>query len=62
MVLVDKYTLCRLFKKVTGQTVFEYLNRTRCLMAAEQIAEGATVTEAALASGYESLSYFAKSF
>lgn len=58
----DKFALCREFKKITGQTVFENLNRYRCLRAAEQIQSGYSVSEAALRCGFENLSFFTKTF
>ena len=61
-VLCDKYTLCRDFKKYTGQTVFENLNRYRCIKAAELLNDGKSVAEAALLCGFESFSFFTKTF
>ena len=61
-VCVDKYTLCREFKAFTGQTPVSYINAYRCGRAAELLAAGATVSEAATACGFENLSYFTKVF
>lgn len=61
-VCVDKYTLCREFKAFTGQTPVSYINAYRCGRAAELLAAGATVGEAATACGFENLSYFTKIF
>lgn len=61
-VLLDKYTLCREFKKITGQTVIENLNRYRCMIASESLASGKTVAEAAELSGFDNLSFFTKTF
>lgn len=58
----DKYALCRDFKSITGQTVTEYLNRYRCQSAAEQIQNGATVSETAYNCGFSNLSYFTRTF
>lgn len=60
--LCDKYTLTRIFKKVTSQTVTTYINRLRCDMAANMLANGASVTQSALSCGFENFSYFAKTF
>ena len=61
-VYTDKYTLCRNFKRLTGQTVVEYINRYRCQKAAEHMAGGLTVAEAARLCGFENLSFFSKTF
>lgn len=61
-VLTDKYTLCRIFKKNTGQTIFENINAYRCMRAAECIADGKTVCEAASLCGFENNSFFTKTF
>ena len=58
----DKYALCRVFRKYTGQTVVEALNRYRCRRAEELLEEGATVAEAAQACGFEHPAYFTKLF
>ncbi len=51
----------RSFKKVTGMTFKNYLNRTR-ISKAEQLLflKGYSVSEAAIACGYNSISYFIK--
>jgi AraC-like DNA-binding protein len=51
----------RSFKKVTGMTFKNYLNRTR-ISKAEQLLflKGCSVSEAAIACGYNSISYFIK--
>ena len=61
-VLTDKYTLCKLFKKSTGQTIFENINAYRCMRAAEYIAHGTTVCEAASLCGFDNNSFFTKTF
>lgn len=58
----DKYTLCREFKRLTGQTVIEYANSYRIHNAASLISSGATVAEAARESGFDNLSFFTKTF
>jgi AraC-like DNA-binding protein len=51
----------RSFKRVTGMTFKNYLNRTR-ISKAEQLLllKGCSVSEAAIACGYNSISYFIK--
>ncbi len=60
--LTDKYTLCKIFKKNTGQTIFENVNAYRCTKAYEHIANGKNVSEAAHLSGFENNSFFTKTF
>lgn len=59
---ITKFHLAREFKRYTGQTVLSYLNTLRCERAALLIAEGKSVTEAALSTGFESLSYFSRTY
>ena len=59
-VLYDKYALCREFKKYTGQTIVDDLNRYRCIKASELLGEGHSVAEAAALCGFDNLSYFGK--
>lgn len=61
-VFMDKFTLCREFKKITSQTVVENINRYRCLKASEFLSEGNTVAETAELCGFENLSFFTKTF
>ena len=61
-VLTDKYTLCKIFKKSTGQTIFENVNAYRCMKAAEYLSQGKNVGEAANLCGFENNSFFAKTF
>ncbi len=61
-VCADKYTLCRDFKRLTGQTIIEYTNKYRCQRAADLISQGATVAEAAAKCGFENLSFFTRCF
>lgn len=57
---ITKCYLSREFKRYTGQTVFTYINTLRCKKAELCIRNGATITEAAYESGFESLSYFSR--
>ncbi len=59
---MSKYYLCREFKAMTGTTLFEYINIARCREAKHRLKNGASVSEAAGAVGFESLSYFTKKF
>ena len=59
---ITKFHLGREFKRMTGQSLFAYLNTLRCKQAQTVLDEGKTVTEAALESGFESLSYFSRTY
>lgn len=61
-VLTDKYSLCREFKRLTGQTVVEALNEYRCIRAKELLGEGMGVSESARLCGFENISFFTKTF
>ncbi len=60
--LTDKYTLSREFKRATGLTVVQYINKYRCKCAHTLISEGSSVYEAALACGFMSLSFFTRTY
>jgi len=59
---ISKFYLCREFKKITGVSVTEYINKIRCQRAKELLETGATVSEASEKCGFESLHYFTKTF
>lgn len=59
---ISKYHLSREFKAVTGSTVFELLNRTRCAEARRLMESGMSVSAAAVSCGYDNLSYFTRAF
>lgn len=59
---VSKYHFSREFKRRIGQTVFEYINITRCKEAKRLISEGMTVSEAAQTCGFENMSYFSRTY
>lgn len=61
-IFIDKYTLCREFKRATGQTVVEYANSYRVQKAARLISSGRNVAEAAHECGFENLSFFTRTF
>jgi AraC-like DNA-binding protein len=55
---ITKYHLSREFKKYTGETIFTYTNILRCRNAEVCILDGMNVSDAAYASGFETMSYF----
>lgn len=59
---ITKQYLAREFKRATGQTVCTYTNMLRCKKAGLALSEGASVAEAAMESGFESLSYFSRTY
>lgn len=60
---ISKYYFCRGFKEMTGQTVFDYINLLRCSNAQKLLRSGRyNISESAFASGFNNLSYFAKSY
>ena len=59
----SKYHFLRIFKKVTGYTVSEYVNKVRCENARSLLSSGDySVKQAALLSGFENLSHFSNTF
>ena len=59
----SKYYFLRLFKRVTGCTVVQYVNLLRCETAKELLRDrNHTVKETALACGFDNLSYFTSVF
>lgn len=59
---INKFYLTREFKRFTNQTVFFCINTLRCKNAESLLQSGATITEAALESGFESVSYFSRTY
>ena len=59
---MSKANFYRKFKAITGTSPNEYMKTFRLNRAAEMIAEGARINEAAEAVGFDSSSYFAKCF
>lgn len=59
---ITKFYLAREFKRLTGQTVLTYTNTLRCKKASFLLADGKSVTDAALESGFGSLSYFSRTY
>lgn len=61
-VLLDKYTLCKEFKRYTGQTVIGYLHQYRSIKAIDFLSDGYTVAETAALCGFENMSFFTRIF
>lgn len=59
---ITKYHLAREFKRFTGQTVITYINILRCKKAEVCLAGGMTVTEVAGECGFDSISYFSRTY
>lgn len=59
---ITKHHLAREFKKYTGQTIITHLNKTRCKNAEVCLDEGMSVTETAMECGFESVSYFSRTY
>ncbi|MEO0468187.1 MAG: AraC family transcriptional regulator [Bacteroidota bacterium] len=59
---LSREAFCRYFKKTTGQTFIGYLNQYRISHARRLLMQGKNVSEACFASGFESLSYFNRTF
>lgn len=54
---------CRVFKKLTGRTAVDYVNRIRVERAYELLARGGcNVTEAAVSAGFSDTNYFSRTF
>ena len=55
--------LCSLFKKYTGETIFQHLHRIRIEKAAAMLQDSSvSVSDAADRSGFQSVSFFARKF
>ncbi len=61
-VAMDKYSLSREFKKLTGKTIVNYINSYRSKKASELISEGFLISEAARICGFTNMSFFTKTF
>lgn len=55
---INKYYLCKLFKKCTGYTVTTYINYKRILLAQELHKSGQTLMESCINAGFDSYSNF----
>lgn len=59
---ITKNYMCRIFKEHTGCTIIHYINQLRCYKAMSLIAEGVSVTQAAMDVGYSDYNYFSRIF
>lgn len=59
---LSKYYICRAFRKSTGLTVHEYVNRKRLTRVRELIAEGLAIGDAAAQSGFNNYSSFYRAY
>ena len=60
---VNKFYLCKLFKSLTGATLFEYINFVRIAHAEKALCGGtASIAEIAFDAGFSSVQYFNKVF
>jgi AraC-like DNA-binding protein len=59
---MSAFHFSRIFRELTGAPPHTYLRRARLRNAARQLREGASVTEACLASGFQNLSHFTRQF
>ena len=55
---VDKYHLCRIFKRSTGYTLNRYINYKRLLLVRELHAQGQSLLEASTNAGFNNYSHF----
>jgi AraC-like DNA-binding protein len=53
---------CRYFKKNTGSTFTHFMNQYRISQAQRMLLKGSTISETCFACGFESLSYFNRTF
>jgi AraC-like DNA-binding protein len=59
---MSKEAFCRYFKKVSNYTFIEFLNRYRISQSKRLLMSGKSVSDACYQSGFESLSYFNRTF
>jgi len=59
---MSKEAFCRYFKKVSNYTFIEFLNRYRISQSKRLLMSGNSVSEACYQTGFESLSYFSRTF
>lgn len=61
-VFVSVFHFCRMFKKITGYSPYQYLMLVRLEEAKKLLQKGMSVTEAALQCGFESIEHFSHAF
>lgn len=59
---IDKYYLCKSFKKNTGYTVNQYINYKRVLLAQELHRSGQTLLQSSMNAGFNSYAHFYKMY
>ena len=59
---ISRYYLMHKFKKITGKTIYSYINSKRLMHAANLIAEGHSAKTACFESGFHNYSVFLKAF
>ncbi len=59
---IDKYYLCKTFKKSTGHTIKQYINSKRIVLAQEFHRNGQTLLQASLNAGFNSYAHFYKTY
>ncbi len=59
---ISRYHLMRLFKKETGQSVYDYLTERRLFFARELIRQGVPATESCFHAGFGSYSSFTRAY
>ena len=59
---ISKFHMMRLFKRETGQSVYDYLTEQRLLLARELIRTGASATESCFQAGFGSYSSFTRAY
>lgn len=59
---LEKAAFCRYFKKATGNTFISFLNQYRISQAKRLLLAGRNISESCYATGFESLSYFNRTF
>lgn len=61
-VFMSRYHMMRLFKKETGQSVYDYLTERRLFFARKLIRQGVPATESCFRSGFGSYSSFTRAY
>lgn len=59
---ISRFHFSKEFKRLTGKTIVEFINITRCNEANMLLHAGVSVTETANLCGFENLSYFSRTF
>lgn len=62
VVYMSRYHMMRMFKKETGQSVYEYLTERRLFFARELIRKGVPATESCFQAGFGSYSSFTRAY